>query len=174
MSTSEKCGASGLALVVGGASGIGRATALELARTGWSVAVADLRAEPISEEDPTIDRVVMDVRSSTSVNDAVSRCVERFGRLDALVYAAGIVDPALATETTDEAWAQMFDVHVQGAHRVLRAAHPFLTKSAAPAVCLVSSIAQGAVARAALLGVVHRRTRRPFVSSLLQRSQERC
>ncbi len=142
-------GAAGFVLVVGGASGIGRATALELAQTGWHVAIADLRVDPTPDPDDGIDRLTMDVQSRASVDAAIARCGNRFGRLDALVYAAGIVDPALATETTDEAWSRMFDVHVQGAHRVLRAAHPLLTTSATPAVCLVSSIA-------ARLGLMYR------------------
>ncbi len=137
------------ALVVGGASGIGRATAQELTRTGWHVAIGDLPPGEGIEAEGGLARIVVDVRSPSAADEALSRCADLFGRLDAVVYAAGIVDPALATETSDEAWSRMFDVHVQGAHRILRAAHPLLLRSDAASVVLVSSIA-------ARLGLMYR------------------
>jgi NAD(P)-dependent dehydrogenase (short-subunit alcohol dehydrogenase family) len=130
-----------VALVVGGASGIGRATADELVAAGWRVAVADLRADALDDVSSRIARLPVDVRSPESVDAAVAACDKEFGRLDALVYAAGIVDPGLVVDASDEAWARMFDVHVNGAHRFARASHALLARSDAAAVCLVSSIA---------------------------------
>ena len=128
------------ALIVGGASGIGRATATELINAGWRVGVADLR-EPADSADGRLTWIPIDVRSSESVDTALASWRESVGRLDAVVYAAGVVDPRLAVETSDESWARMFDIHVQGAHRVVRASHGLLSGSDSASVCLVSSIA---------------------------------
>ena len=114
---------SGAALVVGGASGIGRACAAALAAAGWPVVVADLRH---SEEHP--DSIIVDVRHRGVVRAAVDMAAEQNGGLGAVVYAAGTarVTPILEIEPSE--WELILDVNLGGAFTVLQASAPHLAE----------------------------------------------
>ncbi len=128
-------------LVVGGGSGIGMAC-VELANEwGWRVFVGDIAMPAAAAAFENTVSVQIDVRSTDSVARALQEIEAKTAVLDGVIYTAGVIDPAPATETSDESWERMFDVHVQGAHRVLRAAHSLLVRSDRAAVCLTSSIA---------------------------------
>ncbi len=80
--------------------------------------------------------------TSTSSTDAmVASTVDRFGRLDALVNNAGIIDPRPSIEVTDAAWDRMLAVHVDGTFRCSRAAHPVLVASGGGTIVNIASIA---------------------------------
>lgn len=128
-------------LVVGGGSGIGLAC-VELANEwGWRVFVGDLAPPSALVGRGSMIPIQVDVRSTDSVAQATQEIKAHTSVLDGVIYTAGVIDPALATETSDASWERMFDVHVQGAHRVLRATHPLLVGSDGASVCLTSSIA---------------------------------
>lgn len=97
-----------IALVTGGADGIGRETVHQLARTGTRVAVVD-RDEAAAKEivaDLGDDRALAigcDVTDRGGMRDAVARVVERFGRLDVVVANAGITPPPGTVRTLDPA-----------------------------------------------------------------------
>jgi 3-oxoacyl-[acyl-carrier protein] reductase len=112
---------SGAALVVGGASGIGRACAEALAAAGWAAVVADLK--PSAGE---TDALAVDVRDPDAVAAAVATAVERHGELGAVVYAAGTarVTPILEIEPAE--WELVLGVNLSGAFNVLRAAAPHI------------------------------------------------
>ncbi len=112
---------SDVALVVGGASGIGRACADSLAKAGWTTLVADLK--PAAEE-PTA--VALDVRDPAAVAAAVAGLVAEHGELGAVVYAAGTarVTPILEIEPGE--WELVLGVNLGGAFNVLRASVPHL------------------------------------------------
>lgn len=112
---------SGAALVVGGASGIGRACAEALAAGGWPVVVADLKP---SAEDP--EAVAVDVRDPAAVATAVATAVERHGELGTVVYAAGTarVTPILEIEPAE--WELVLGVNLSGAFNALRASAPHI------------------------------------------------
>jgi citronellol/citronellal dehydrogenase len=85
-----------IALVTGGGTGIGRATALELARAGASVVVCGRRPEPLEETRAAVEElgaeslaVAADVREPEQVEALVEAALERFGRIDVLVNNAG-------------------------------------------------------------------------------------
>jgi NAD(P)-dependent dehydrogenase (short-subunit alcohol dehydrogenase family) len=123
-----------VALVTGGASGIGAATVAELRRQGASVAVLDLHAG----DEP--DALRCDVRDDAQVRSAVAAVVERHGRLDVVVANAGIGAVGDVARTTDEEWARVLDVNVVGVARVVRAALPALRASPHASVVLTSSV----------------------------------
>lgn len=123
-----------VALVTGGASGIGAATAAELRRQGAIVAVLDL--DP--GDDPA--GVRCDVRDDAQVRAAVAAVLERHGRLDVVVANAGIGAVGDVSRTTDDEWARVLDVNVVGVARVVRAALPALRTSPHASVVLTSSV----------------------------------
>jgi len=116
------------AVVTGGASGIGRATARALARAGADVAVLDLRAEPaatVAEELTQLGRravaVAADVADAASVVAAVTRARAALGPIQILVNCAGVADFVPFAELGEERWQRMIDIHLTGTYRVTHA-----------------------------------------------------
>lgn len=137
-----------VALVTGSAGGIGRACAETLLSQSYRVVIADINAESAAatalELDPTGDRcfaVGMDVRSTESVNAGFDSALQRFGQLDALVNNAGTVNPEPSHEVSDDSWADLIGVHLDGTFRCCRAAYESLLSSNHPAIVNISSIA---------------------------------
>ncbi|MGW0497344.1 SDR family NAD(P)-dependent oxidoreductase [Streptomyces sp. NPDC003007] len=127
-----------VALVTGGASGIGLATATLLAERGAQVGVLDL---DVSELPASLRGFTADVRDDESVRAAVTDAVGAFGRLDVLVNNAGIGAVGTVADNSDDQWHRVFDVNVVGIVRVTRAALPWLRKSEGAAVVNTCSIA---------------------------------
>ena len=131
-------------LVTGAAAGIGKATAAKLAEDGWRVVGVDLAAGDGVEH--------CDVTSLESVEEAVRRCVEETGSLDAVVNAAGSGRPAPFLEATDEVWLRTLDVNLLGTVRVCRAALPHLASSAVSTRGIVNFTSQAAKTGGLLIG----------------------
>ncbi len=100
-----------VALITGGGTGIGRATALELARSGARVAICGRRPEPLAETERSIAAIggeclalAADIREPEQVERAVERAVGRLGGIDVLVNCAGGQFQAPAEEITDRGW----------------------------------------------------------------------
>lgn len=144
-----------VAVVTGGGGGIGRAVATGLAADGAAVVVADLGcdadgagrdpgaaeavAREIEEQGGRAVAVCADVSEEEECRDLVARALHRFGRLDALCHAAGVVRPALVVEFTDEDWDAVFGVHVAGARNLVRSALPALRRQGYGRIVLFSS-----------------------------------
>jgi 2-dehydro-3-deoxy-L-rhamnonate dehydrogenase (NAD+) len=108
-----------VALVTGGASGIGAATAQRLEESGATVAVFDLRADGAG------DRLAIagDVTRSSDLEGAVSRIEAELGRLDVLVCCAGVSGQSLNTiDVDDEEWTRVLAVNATGTFYANRAA----------------------------------------------------
>lgn len=114
-----------VALVTGGARGIGLDIAIELGRAGASVAICDL-PESADESVAAIPSeaiyVSCDVTDPDSVAAAVAAVVERFGGLHILVNNAGIAIDGLLLRTKPEEWAKVLDVNLNGAFHCSKAA----------------------------------------------------
>ena len=140
-----------VALVTGGATGIGRATVLHLARSGTAGLVINYRtakeqAEQIAAEVRQIGAEAMcvyaDVKNDDQVRQMVRQVGERFGRLDVLVNNAGVTHWVPVTDLeglTDAMWDDIMDVNVKAAFRCTRAAVALLSE-AQGVVINVSSI----------------------------------
>ncbi|AQS71393.1 SDR family NAD(P)-dependent oxidoreductase [Streptomyces pactum] len=126
------------ALVTGGASGIGRATAALLAARGADVAVLDLDPSAVGEP---LRGYLADVSDDASVRSAVAAAAEALGGVDILVNNAGIGAVGTVGDNDDAEWHRVLDVNVLGMVRTTRAALPRLRASAHAAVVNTCSIA---------------------------------
>ena len=132
------------ALITGAGSGIGRATAHELAAEGVRVALLDRDARALRETAsgcPDAVTVIADVTDETQVAAAVAAAVAALGGLDAVVCCAGISGPVGAgiEEVSLADWNAVLAVNVTGPFLVLKHALPALRTAAAASVVLVSS-----------------------------------
>jgi NAD(P)-dependent dehydrogenase (short-subunit alcohol dehydrogenase family) len=120
-----------VAIVTGGASGIGGACVELLAARGARVAVLDV-SEAVG---PAVGQAVqgalslrVDVADAAQVTAAIDDVRERWGRIDILVASAGIQRYGTATTTTEEEWARVLDVNLTGAWHAARACLPHMTR----------------------------------------------
>lgn len=125
------------AVVTGGASGIGAATAAELAQLGANVAVFDLNTADVTDHFAQ----TVDITDDASVRAGVDAVVDQFGGIDVVVNNAGIGAQGSVEDNDDEEWHRVLDVNVLGIVRVTRAALPHLRKSAHAAVVNTCSVA---------------------------------
>lgn len=138
-----------VALVTGAGRGIGAACARRLARDGFAVVAVDICHDDVAipyglSTRAELDAVVADcgryavaveadVRSSEMLDAAVATATERFGGLDAVVAAAGVmVGGATAWKQTDATWNADIDINLTGVWRTARAAVPALLARPAP------------------------------------------
>ena len=129
-----------VALVTGGAGGIGGAVVRSLAKAGISGLAINYRKSTKAAEDLAADleragvkalAVQGDVQSDTQVRNMIEQIRGQFGRLDILVNNAGVthwVNLADLDGLTDKIWDEIFDVNVKGAFRCARAAAPMLAQ----------------------------------------------
>ncbi|MDB5703854.1 MAG: short chain dehydrogenase family protein [Sphingomonas bacterium] len=134
-----------VAIVIGGASGIGAATAQMLAELGWHTILADLNrvgGEATAARIGNAEFIVTDVSNEAEVEAVVARAMARFGRLDCLVHSAGLVGATgTILEMTGESWrktnAVLFDSVFYAIKHTARAMAP----ANRGAIVVVSSIA---------------------------------
>jgi len=122
-----------VAVLTGAGSGIGRATALALARRGASVVVSDLdgeRAGRVAEEIETLGgraaAVRCDVSSQSDVDALAGRTLRDFGGVDVVMSNVGVIAKGDPLEIPMEAWSSIIDINLLGTVRVIRAFLPTL------------------------------------------------
>jgi NAD(P)-dependent dehydrogenase (short-subunit alcohol dehydrogenase family) len=130
------------ALIIGGGTGIGAAVARRLSSEGWAVCVSGRRAEPLADVAGATGglAVAADSTDPDAVERVLSACLERFGRLDAVVFSAGASAGGAVGEQTLERWNLVLGTNLTAAFLVCRAALPAL-QSARGAIVTVSSLA---------------------------------
>jgi NAD(P)-dependent dehydrogenase (short-subunit alcohol dehydrogenase family) len=126
-----------VAIVTGGASGIGAAVALSLREQGAMVAVLDLNADAAEAQHFA---VATNVADDASVKSAITAVVERFGRIDIVINNAGIGAQGDVSTNSDDEWHRVWDINVVGMARVSRAALPYLRESPSAAIVNLSSV----------------------------------
>jgi 3-oxoacyl-[acyl-carrier protein] reductase len=154
-----------IALVTGGASGIGLACARRLRASGARVAIADSDAQRLGALKRGFDArdlYLGDVSDAGSARSIVADLTRRRGRLDLLVLAAGICRDAVLWKMSDEEWDRVIAVDLSGAGHFLRAAAPSLRRQKFGRIVIISSIngrrgkfgqANYTAAKAGLLGL---------------------
>ena len=155
-----------VAIVTGGASGMGAATVRRLAAGGAEVMIVDRNgdlAHAVATE-VGATAIVGDVADSSFCDGAVAEAMKRHGGLDVLVNAAGVIVRASGEDTTDEQWAKIMGVNVSGTFFMCRAAVRVMKSSGRGAIVNFGSIwgdlgSAGVAAYCASKGAVHNMTR---------------
>ena len=132
-----------VALVTGGAAGLGLAVARLLSSSGVRLALVDVAADRLELANAAVGgaaaTIVGDVRSAEDMTHAVDAALERFGSLDTLVLAAGVIRGGSLVESTEDDWDLTLDVNLKGAYLAARAAAPSLAASGRGRIVGISS-----------------------------------
>jgi SDR family mycofactocin-dependent oxidoreductase len=148
-----------VALITGGARGIGRACAVRFAEEGADVVVVDIgrdvetvpyngaRATQLEEAVAEIEglgrravAVRADVRDGEAMRAAAETAIARLGKVDALVAAAGIDSWGKAWELTDDQWDTMIDVNLTGVWQSAKAVAPHMVERGTGSMVLIGSV----------------------------------
>jgi 3-oxoacyl-[acyl-carrier protein] reductase len=140
-----------IALIVGGAGGIGAACVRTFAQAGASVAIGHLasqrgraRAQELASELSAAGRSIVPVEVDVTRDDSVQAMLEKvregLGGPDIIVYSAGMTDRAALSELTTERWERMLAVNLTGAYRVVRLALPSLLEKRGVVVLIGSQV----------------------------------
>jgi NAD(P)-dependent dehydrogenase (short-subunit alcohol dehydrogenase family) len=135
-----------VALITGGASGIGRATALLLAREGAAVAVVDVNhaagevvAGEIAGSRGRALFIAADVTSAVDCRRVVERTVSEFGHIDILFNNAGITRRATILDLSEEDWDRVMAVNVKSIYLLSREVIPYMEKQGAGTIINTAS-----------------------------------
>jgi 3-oxoacyl-[acyl-carrier protein] reductase len=136
------------ALVTGASSGLGRATAITLARAGADVALVARSAEELESAREEASRsggralsFPVDLAREDEATRAVGRTVEAFGRIDVLVNAAGTDVPGTVEELDVEGWDRTLSVNLRAPFLLSKAAFPHMREAGGRTIVNVSSVA---------------------------------
>ncbi len=161
-----------VALVTGGANGIGASTALELAGRGADIVISYLQDDDAANEMKTkIEKLgrkcklfKADLSKPENAVGCVNAAVQEFNGLDILVHSAGGLTKGGLMELEPEQWVRAFDVHVHAVFYLCRAAVPVMKQRGEGAIVLISSSAglrgcAGAIAYGVVKGAIPQFTR---------------
>ncbi|HVO87610.1 MAG TPA: SDR family NAD(P)-dependent oxidoreductase, partial [Casimicrobiaceae bacterium] len=133
-------------IVTGGASGMGRACALLLAREGAKVAVVDRDAAgagkvcgEIAQQGGNAIDIACDVADSKQVSDLVERTVRAFGAIDVLMHGAGICPRKPILEMTDAEWREVLAVNLDGTFFITRDVGRVMAQQRSGTMILITS-----------------------------------
>ena len=136
-----------IALVTGGGSGIGEASAKLFADEGAQLAIADLNldaaqrvAGEIENAGGTATAIELDVRDDSSCADSVDAAVDRFGRLDVLVNSAGVGSRSMPELSYEERWDFVIDINLKGTVLMARHASEQMKEQGSGSVVNIASI----------------------------------
>lgn len=136
-----------VALVTGGAQGIGKAIALILARNGADIVVSDInleKAEETAREIQNMGRRSLAIKSNVAdfkdVESMVETIVEKLGRIDILINNAGITRDRLILRMTEEDWDAVLDVNLKGTFNCTKAAIRYMSKQKSGKVVSIASV----------------------------------
>lgn len=126
-------------VITGGASGMGRATALKLANNGYFVFSCDIKIN--SEENPNIRQLIVDVTDIKSVERAYAEISKVTSRLDAVINFAGIIMMNSLVEISEEDFVKIFNINLFGAYRVNKVFFPMIKEGNGRIVITTSELA---------------------------------
>lgn len=135
-----------ITVITGGGSGMGRATAIRLARRGDSVCICDLKEEGLNETAELIRSAgnsaftgIVDVRDQAEVQAWIAQVVRKFGKIDCLFSNAGVNARSTVADMTLAQWSLLVDTHVTGAFNFCQAALRNMVERNSGAIVITSS-----------------------------------
>lgn len=134
------------ALIIGGARGIGRGIAEGCAAEGANVAIADISPERdslaarLTQEGVEALAPALDVRIAADHELAVAETVERFGRIDGMIYCAGIFPRATLPATDETLWHRVIDTNLTGAFLACRVVIPHMIANGGGSIVTIGSL----------------------------------
>lgn len=131
------------ALITGGASGMGRATAIELANNGYIVFSCDINTNP--QEIQNIIQIKTDVTSLQSVQNAYQQVLKVTNKLDAVINFAGIILMNSLIEISEEEFVRIFNINLFGAYRVNKVFFPLVQKANGKIIITTSELAENKI-----------------------------
>lgn len=138
-----------VAIITGGANGIGEGVAVKFAQEGAKVVIGDLKEDEVKKAEQKIKDmggavlgVVCNVADKASVDAMVQKAVETFGTVDILVNNAGITRDAIFHKMTEQQWDQVFDVNLKGVFYCCQAVVPILRDKGYGRIVNVSSVSR--------------------------------
>jgi len=132
-----------IAIITGGANGIGRATVETFLREGASVVIADRDSKSgmaLAETSARALFVETDVSSDTSVADLIAQTIAHFGGVDVLVNNAGVDITGSVVDTEPQRWQRVLDVNLSSIYRTCHEAIPHMVTRGGGAIVNISSI----------------------------------
>jgi 3-oxoacyl-[acyl-carrier protein] reductase len=127
-----------IALVTGGAAGIGGECCKLFAAEGAVVAAGDLR--PLTYEAPNVEFLNLNVTDAANCKRVVDGIAARHGKIDILVNNAGITRDALIQKMTDDLWDAVIDVNLKGVFNMARLVGPLMMEKGAGSIINISSV----------------------------------
>lgn len=127
-----------VAIVTGGAKGIGMEIAKRFASEGATVIVADMT--DMSYKDENITNYILDVSNTDACNNFFNAIVKKYGRIDILVNNAGITRDAMTRKMTDEQWNLVVDVNLKGIFNLVRYIGPHMEVQGGGSIINISSV----------------------------------
>ena len=136
-----------VAIVTGGARGIGKSIATQLALSGANVVIADVAeemakstAEEVSQKGSEAISIGVDVSSLSSVEEMVKKTLDKFGRIDILINNAGVTRDALVMRMKEEDWDLVLDINLKGAFNCIKMVSPVMMKQRTGKIVNIASI----------------------------------
>lgn len=135
-----------VAIITGGASGIGFATARRFLQEGAKVAIIDIRQEEGEaalqqlQTEGDVRLFVVDVRHTQEIEAMVAQVLEHYGRIDILINNAGITADATLAKMSDEAWQRVIDINLTGVFACTRAVVPHMIEQGYGRILSTSSV----------------------------------
>ncbi|MFZ5351383.1 MAG: beta-ketoacyl-ACP reductase [Bacillota bacterium] len=127
-----------VAVVTGGAQGIGRCICETFAREGAKVVAVDMA--PIAYEDDSIKGYVLDVTDRAAIQEFFNNIMAEYGKIDILVNNAGITKDALINKMTEEMWDKVLDVNLKGVFNLTQVIGPQMMEQGSGSIINISSV----------------------------------
>lgn len=127
-----------VALITGGAKGLGQAMAVTFADQGAKVIAADMADLTYTHDN--VEGVKMNVTDTQNVQEVYDYVIEKYGRIDILVNNAGVTKDALTRKMTEEAWDFVIDVNLKGVFNLTRLVGPQMQANGGGSIINISSV----------------------------------
>lgn len=127
-----------VAIVTGGANGLGREISLIFANNGAKVIAGDIA--PLTYEHPNVEWMKLNVADVDNVNSFYNEVIAKYGKVDILVNNAGITRDAMTRKMTDEQWNLVIDVNLKGVFNLTRLVGPQMQAKGSGSIISISSV----------------------------------